>query len=338
MKTLALITVSLLCLIQLIQAQNDSIIFRKAYQTWIYPMDKSRMSGGIIFEIKDSSMLISDKYSQTDYELGKFKITKVDASSIDIIKVRKKGNVGVGLGVGAAAGILIGGTLTAVLASSEKKNTEEEVGSAFGVLGAVCLTGLCVGIGAAVGSAKQTIHIKGNQELFTQNKSELNSFSIKQNMALAGKSFSKLPGIVSDIDGNKYHTLALGGQVWMAENLKTTNYSDGSKIFNLITNELENEYSYDWFTVNHDVKICPAGWHIPSINEWNSLINSLGQYNAGNKMEEDFSGKGKISQWWTSTEVDSLNSQSFYLNNKTIGMMITKTPKTTGLSVRCLRD
>ena len=158
-------------------------------------------------------------------------------------------------------------------------------------------------------------------------------------MSRSSRTFTKLHGIVRDVDGNVYHTIALGARVWMAENLKVTRFRDGSKIPDVTNDDFGSDWRYNWNAINHSTSICPAGWHIPSLGEWTSLINSLGGKDiAGNKLEDGFSTEGKVSQWWSSTEQDTLHGQCLYLNNQTVGVMFTGSDKTSGLSVRCTRD
>lgn len=110
---------------------------------------------------------------------------------------------------------------------------------------------------------------------------------------------------VIDIDGNVYHTVTIGTQTWMVENLKTTRYNDGSSIPNVTENtqwgnintgaycyynnepSYNNTYGklYNWYAVNTG-KLAPTGWHIPSDDEWLTLINYLGGASvAGGKMK-----------------------------------------------------
>ncbi|MCO5247713.1 MAG: hypothetical protein M9887_02020 [Chitinophagales bacterium] len=103
-----------------------------------------------------------------------------------------------------------------------------------------------------------------------------------------------LDGSVSDIEGNKYATIRIGSQTWMAENLKTTKYNDGSNIPNvtnntswsnlnsgawvLYNNDISYSYLgnlYNWHAVNSG-KLCPNGWHIPTDDDWTKLEQTLG--------------------------------------------------------------
>lgn len=100
---------------------------------------------------------------------------------------------------------------------------------------------------------------------------------------------------VTDIDGNVYKTVTIGNQVWMAENLRTTTYNDGSPIpmvendsvwSNLTTagycwynnDETTNGSTYgalyNWYAVDR-FKLCPDGWIVPNDDEWRALEDYL---------------------------------------------------------------
>jgi uncharacterized protein (TIGR02145 family) len=116
---------------------------------------------------------------------------------------------------------------------------------------------------------------------------------------------------ISDTDGNTYKTVYIGKQRWMAENLKTTKYSDGTVIPNVTdanqwtklttaawcnyknNNSLDSIYGklYNWYalspTTNGNKNVCPTGWHVPTDTELRVLINFLGGVNiAGGKLKE----------------------------------------------------
>ncbi|SYZ74405.1 exported hypothetical protein [Candidatus Zixiibacteriota bacterium] len=113
--------------------------------------------------------------------------------------------------------------------------------------------------------------------------------------------------MVSDIDGNAYFTVTIGTQVWMAENLQVTHYSNGDAIpyitdaiawSNLTTgaysdfdNNINNAATYgrlyNWYAAADSRNIAPSGWHVPNESDWLTLINYLGGFGyAGWKMKE----------------------------------------------------
>ena len=104
-------------------------------------------------------------------------------------------------------------------------------------------------------------------------------------------------GVVSDVDKNTYKTVKIGTQEWMAENLRTTKYSNGTPIPNVADDnqwsnlskgawsyydndariEGESNYGklYNWYVVSDSRNICPTGWFVPTETDWTLLRDYL---------------------------------------------------------------
>ena len=105
---------------------------------------------------------------------------------------------------------------------------------------------------------------------------------------LPTNSSAKGPSFVDERDGQSYRIVTIGEQTWMAENL---NYAiDGSTGANpegVIQDTIEQacmaqkaEYAEGIhrgrsYTFQEAVKVCPAGWHLPSDNEFRTLIKTV---------------------------------------------------------------
>ncbi|MBK7211955.1 MAG: fibrobacter succinogenes major paralogous domain-containing protein [Bacteroidales bacterium] len=197
-------------------------------------------------------------------------------------------------------------------------------------------------------------------------------------------------GSFKDIDGNVYKTVQIGDQVWMAENLKVAHYRNGDPIEyfsggenwtncktgaccnynNHPGNDVTFGKLYNGLAVADSRNIAPEGWHIPSTEEWETLINYAGGYSlAGGKLkavdhiswikpnvgatdEFGFSGlpggyctffsffyeEYYSGLWWSSTISKENFLDGFLVSNNSERIMHSNWYDKYGLSVRCVKD
>lgn len=114
-------------------------------------------------------------------------------------------------------------------------------------------------------------------------------------------------GTVTDVDGNTYTTVKIGDQWWMSENLRVTRFRDGTAIPNAGADtewtepggpaycDYDNDSThvatygrlYNFHVVNAGRQIAPEGWHVPTLKEWQTLIEYAGGEDvAGGNLKE----------------------------------------------------
>jgi uncharacterized protein (TIGR02145 family) len=194
--------------------------------------------------------------------------------------------------------------------------------------------------------------------------------------------------LYDDRDGQEYKTVVIGGQTWMAENLdfETPSGSGCAK------SDCDKRYGrwYNWATAmdidtiynrtiwedGSDVGhrgICPEGWHLPSSQEWDRLVDYVGSesgrklkstsgwYNyengtddygfsalgVGGKCEHgsyiSVSSNDGYGHWWTSTQYDDNYYSDKYsycmgIDYNSDFMYVDYRGKNVGQGVRCVKD
>ena len=286
----------------------------------------------------------------------------------------------------------VGGNVT-----SDEVDTITERGVYWGTSQNPESTGTKVQIGSGTGS-------------FSSNISGLNQYTTYYVKAYATKitgmfygdqvSFatSGITGTVTDIEGNTYPTVTIGAQVWMAENLKTTRYNNGVSIATTIPateditykkkEECAFQWAYDgdennvdtygrlytWYVVSTG-QLCPTGWHVPSLNEWDILAEWATDYDMwsiakyGGKLKEignthwispnsgatnetcftalpggtrvfygDFFNMGYWGEWWTTHNYSNTLGYNYSLKYNSSKLERSTEHKKDGNSVRCVKD
>ena len=196
---------------------------------------------------------------------------------------------------------------------------------------------------------------------------------------------------VTDIDGNVYYSTTIGEQVWLRSNLKTVRLNDGTSItfapstwavntpvYCNIKNDDRNTNPFGKLYNFHVVatgKICPEGWRVPTLEDWNTLIDHLGGREvAGGKLKEKgtdnwnipntratnetlfsalpagyrtlltanntaFSGFHADGYHWSSSEATTIASAYAVVMSSTSGGIVTSGyDKRLGMSIRCIKN
>lgn len=142
---------------------------------------------------------------------------------------------------------------------------------------------------------------------------------------------------VTDIDGHNYPLVTIGGQCWMAENLRTTRYRNSDFIPNIEDStawaqlstgawcNYENNVGYDsvfgklynWYAATDARGVCPSGWHVPTDVEWQQMEGALGMpaddvvLPGDRGILQNIGGQLKSITWWDSPNVGANNSSGF---------------------------
>jgi uncharacterized protein (TIGR02145 family) len=160
----------------------------------------------------------------------------------------------------------------------------------------VCFNNTAKGVrgGFAVGGLSNQSKSSSNKELFevTSDSTYFNTTILTNADIITTGNVSTGAGVTSEslvFDGYTYKTVKIGNQIWMKENLRSTHYSNGDTI-------IGNTYIYDDHTTTPDTlnsygrlysyaaidststttRVCPDGWHVPTILDWKTLMAFVG--------------------------------------------------------------
>ena len=190
-------------------------------------------------------------------------------------------------------------------------------------------------------------------------------------------------------DNKSYKTVTIGKQTWMAQNM---NFETANSFCFFETQENCNAYGrlYTWSAIMDSAGvyssnskgcgyaktckaktpirgICPRGWHVPTREEFETLINTVGGDaiagkvlkaakgwdNGGNGTDAfgfsaqaggeryyfgDFSNQGIVSSLWSVTEENDAFAYDMYLNADFNNAVIANLSKYSAQSLRCIKN
>ena len=160
-------------------------------------------------------------------------------------------------------------------------------------------------------------------------------------------------------DGKTYKSVAIGKQHWMAENV---NYKSETSSCYMDIESKCSEYGrlYSWEEAN---SVCPAGWHLPTTKEWQTLKAQAKNNSTGLKSSADWNGTDAfgfnalpggsyrpnkvkdlfiipegVAAFWSSTESSQESAWFYKIETSSNGLEKSESDKRIGFSVRCIQS
>jgi len=154
---------------------------------------------------------------------------------------------------------------------------------------------------------------------------------------------------IVDGDGNIYTENTIGSQTWLKQDLKTTKYNDGSKIMHY---EDRGTAGFYYNTNGNNLeKICPKGYRVPSLNDFDVLIDYFGGENLNaetiiNKYVKVWNGNpngagdGITNEgsglYWTNT-TGKLGKHYFYFRTNDPGISVSNSSPSSEFHIKCIK-
>ena len=234
------------------------------------------------------------------------------------------------------------------------------------------------GKSSAVSSSSATV---GNESSSSANVTTASSSSVaSSSSAVKGSTPANYDAATNTVtderDGKKYKTVTIGSQTWFAENLAYELTGEAESIaYKCPNNEAENCKTYGYLynqigfadslnsglyypafpeSVRPYKGICPTGWHIPSLDEWQVLLDNVAvvdllSESAGGTGKSGFnvllaggygsSGSMLFGKVGMMASVDEYsNQQMYYAKFASVSVQAATTNNGGYISVRCLMD
>lgn len=163
------------------QKQGGNITLSR---TWVSILGEPFKFEGVLYEVKDSAILVSNSLRVSDYSANKFDVTSLQIHNIQEIQIRRNNRMKNGMWIGAIAGFAVGGIWGLLLGDDPPCYKSWlcfriTAGQKALLLG-IPLAFLGGSIGRKIGSVKITIPIFGSMDNYNKNKERLRSHSVIQ--------------------------------------------------------------------------------------------------------------------------------------------------------------